>query len=463
MSGARLWRFGRVGIPVGTLIFLAVFSIQFAAERLYSDSGYYLARVINEGMFRIEHGRYVLALSQVVPLIGSKLGIPMGALILLHSLNNVVFLALCMWFTARVLKNDMAVIALAAVHLIGLTHGLFCPIFEMYYGVGLLILFHATLRTEQLRSPWRWSLLLIFFLGAVSSHFLTALLAIGMLVQERVWRDRRITFVLATMFIAQISLRLLTLSMYERKGLEFLRFLFDPAKLFELVQPARLGELAHYVLWHYADAVLIAIATITILVRSRLYRQLFVLVTGLLVLHILASLFLPDFLPDRYHEQIHFVHVAWVLLNLCFLLLPEPPFRTVILGLLTAALIFRMVRAEWIAPYYAARTAWIENRIAEAHARGMDKAIVPWPVQFGLPNHAIDLSWSTSVESLLLSAREGPEATVSLITAQDTLTPEVASQLDRFIFRRWEILDPNWLDPRYFTAPQGSYVPLPQK
>ncbi|MBK7945407.1 MAG: hypothetical protein IPJ85_08915 [Flavobacteriales bacterium] len=95
-SAAQHDRFTRLMerlLPLATLAYLIVFAWRFADERLYADSGYYLARVINEGGFRIEHGRWVLAFSQLLPLAGAKLGLGMKALILVHSLNNVVWLA----------------------------------------------------------------------------------------------------------------------------------------------------------------------------------------------------------------------------------------------------------------------------------------------------------------------------------------------------------------------------------
>jgi len=444
------------------LLFLILFAVQFAAERLYSDSGYYLARVINEGTFRIEHGRYVLALAQILPLLGSKLGIPMNGLILLHSLNNVAFLAICIWFAARVLKNDHAAIALAAVHLIGLTHGLFCPVFELYYGVDLLILFHAVLRTDRLGSPLRWTLLAVFFVGSVSSHFFAALLALGLLAQERIWRERRVAIVLALLFFAQLALRFVAISVYESSRLETLFFLGDAEKMMEVVRPSRLIEFARYLFQHYLDVTLLAIATAVFLGRMRKWLELGVFIAGLIMLHLLTTLYLPGFLHDRYREQINFVSTAWVVLVLCIHVLPHMPWRGRVMAMLLAACVFRMVSAELIASHYAARTTWIEERITRAREHDLHKAIVPAPVLFGTKNDVIDLSWSTSVESLLLSAREGPDATVSLITAQDTATAEVSGQLDRFIFRRWDILDPAWLAPRYFVMPEGRYTPLPE-
>ena len=58
-------------LPWLVLGYLALFAWRFADERLYADSGYYLARVVNEDAFRIEHGRWVLAFAQALPLIGA--------------------------------------------------------------------------------------------------------------------------------------------------------------------------------------------------------------------------------------------------------------------------------------------------------------------------------------------------------------------------------------------------------
>ena len=36
----------------------------------------------------------------------------------------------------------------------------------------------------------------------------------------------------------------------------------------------------------------------------------------------------------------------------------------------------------------------------------------------------------------------------------------LASKLDHFIFRRWDILDPSSLNTHYFQPPQGTYTRL---
>lgn len=442
------------------LLFLAVFAWRFADERLYSDSGYYLARVINEGSFRVEHGRWVLALSQVLPLIGVKLGLPVTALIKLHSLNNVVWLAGCL-VAAWKLGDRTAVIALAAVHLVGLTHGLFCPIFELYYGVDLLILFQAALANDHLHPKIRWSLLVTLFLVVLSSHMFAMLLMAGWLVLHRVWRDKRLTIALASLFIVNGILRAFTISDYEKDHLSFVHRFTDPEALWRIVSPQRTLELLEYTLRHYSDVLILALVSTMILILRRQRLTLLVFVGMLAVFHVLIATKIPDLVHDRYREQVNFVVTAWVVLVFCFHVLNGKDRRPLLVTLLVGSVLFRVAQAEWIAPYYEMRTGLTESRIVVARQHGMHKAIVFSPVYFGPEHDAIDLSWSTSVESLLLSAKAGPDSTISLITKQDAEVPEVAAALDRFIFRRWDVFDPEWLDERYFRLPAGTYERLP--
>ena len=149
-QSARWERSTALGLCAVVLGLLVLFAWRYADERLYADSGYYLFRVVNESSFHIEHGRWVLALAQALPLVGVKLGLPMGAVIHLHSLANVVFLMLSMIYALVLLKDRRTALLLAMAQVIGLAHGLFCPVFELYYGVALVLLFHATAANDRL-------------------------------------------------------------------------------------------------------------------------------------------------------------------------------------------------------------------------------------------------------------------------------------------------------------------------
>ena len=443
---------------LGVLVFLGWFAWRFAPERLYSDSGYYLFHVVNEGGFHIEHGRWVLALSQLLPWLGVKLGLPLSQLIVLHSLNNVIFLMLSLVFVIGVLKDLRSGLALSAIHLVGLTHGLFCPIFELYYGVALIVVFRAVLRKERLAAPWRWGLLSVLFLGILSSHFLGVLLVLGVLFIDRSWRDRRLFILLMVLFLAHLAWHSLTMSAYERERLGFIDPLGRPTQLLDLFSLERLLALGGYLLRKYPDLLAVVLFCVAALWRNKRRWELLVFHVVLLVLYVLIGLYHPDLGYDRYSEQLNFAFAAWVVLVLCHPELRPPRGPIPVLTLIVLATLFRMAEAVRVAPFYEARTAWHRDRIEQAHDLSLTKGIVRADLEFGTPHDHVDMSWSTSVESLLLSSCSGPERTVSLITDWDVQFEDVSTKLDSFIFRRWDVMDPAALDRVYFTPPEGRYV-----
>lgn len=439
---------------------LAMFAWRFADERLYADSGYYLARVINEGGFRIEHGRWILALAQALPLAGLKVGLGLGALILLHSLSNVACMAACLAIVWR-LRDWSAMMAITLLQVAGLADGLFCPVFELYYGAALLVLFLAIRRSNGLHERWRLPALMIIGALVASCHAIGFILITAMLMLDRAWNRRREAIALGSMLVAVAVARAFTLSSYEKDSASFILKARDPMAVAEAFAPARLTELVDYAVHHYPDVLLlVALASIGLAI-GRQWRTLAVLVLLIAVLQALIALKLPGWLHDRYREQVDFGVTAWVVLVLAFHGLRDC--RIALAGAVLALGIvgYRAGMAQALAPSYAQRTASIRSAIAAARAAGLSKAIMPAPRFFGPEDHLIELGWSVPVESLLLSAEDGPAGTVSVITTQDAAQPDVVAHIDGFVFRRWDILALHWLNPRYFTPPSGTYAALP--
>lgn len=446
-------------LPWLVLGYLALFAWRFADERLYADSGYYLARVVNEGAFRIEHGRWVLAVAQAIPLLGVKLGLPMKALIMLHSLSNVIWMGACMLIAQRVLRDREAALAIAALHLIGLTHGLLCPVFELYYGADLLVLFIAARRSAMVPEPWRLLAMILMVALIASCHAIGSLLLVAALVMERTCRNRREATILVSAFAIVIAVRMLTASDYEKDSASFILKARDPLAVAEAFSPTALSGLIAYALRHYADVLALAIAASATLIRRRRRAEVLLFISFIALMHALISLKLPGWFHDRYREQVNFGVVAWVVIMLFSEAKRSLHAHAGFSWLLAAALLYRMVGAERMAPHYSERTQLIEAGIEQARREGKSKGIIPGAF-FGPEHHAIELLWSVPVESLLLSSKGGPAGTVSLITTEDIDLGTLQGESHRFIFRRWDVMDRGWLDEHWFREPEGEYTRL---
>lgn len=446
---------------LGVPLYLLLFAIHFADERLYADSGYYLFHVVNEGGFHIEHGRWVLALSQALPWAGVKLGLPLGTVIQLHSLANVAFLVLAMAYSLIVLRDQRTAVIIAAAQVIGLAHGLFCPIFELYYGVGLVLLFHATATNDRLNG---WNQLLLcglLFLGALSSHPMAWPLLLGSILLLEPRQRRPLLITLLGLTIAFALVRGLTMSVYESAQLSFLQRLAFPSLVVRLFAPSTLLTHGQRVLQHYPDVLLLALFSVAALWSSDRRRVALIFLVGLLGFYVATGLYLPDPMHDRYREQVDFAFAAWTLLIILGSVWSLSRWRPALLIALLVYVGCRMVHVHSIAPYYQARTRWHLDLIAQAHAHGLRKAIIPSPtLAFGTADERVAPYWSTGLETLLLSAKDGAEQTVSVITADDADCASAAEDMDKLVLRCGDVVAPEALAPRYFHSNRDRYEPL---
>lgn len=463
MNATRTWRWIITGLSMAVVAHLVAFALRFADERLYADSGYYLFWTINGLGFHIEHGRWVLALAEWPALLGAVSDSPMPAVILAHSLANVIFLLLATCFALCVLKDERAALALAASQLIGLTHGLFCPVFELYYGTGLIILLHAVVVNADMNGRIKLLLALVLFILALSSHPMAWLLLLGMLslLDPRDRRPMLLPMLLAALLFAVV--RWCGMSVYESAQLGFAKRLISFAPL-RLLAPHQLWHEARRVVQNYPDVLALAATAAIILARARKWRSLIIHLFGILVLYILVGLYLPDAPHDRYREQVDFGFAAWTVLVLFSSCWDVLPWRPAILILMLLGFAYRIVEAERIAPYYTARTAWLERLVQQAKDARLRKAIIdPHGISFGTVDDRVALYWSPGMETLLLSARQGPEQAISVITTDDLACPGVPENLDKLVLRCWDVIEPERVNKRYFDLPASHYAPLVTK
>ncbi|MFN3876330.1 MAG: hypothetical protein ACK4L7_10515, partial [Flavobacteriales bacterium] len=300
----------RWALAVTIPFWLAAFAWRFADERLYADSGYYLMRALNDGAFRIEHGRWVLALPQAPPLLAAKLGLPLAWVIRIHSLGNALWLAAGMLAAWRALRAPDAAVALAALQVTGLAHGLFCPVFELYYGAGLLVLFIAAWRARHLGAKRRTALLLALFIAAISSHPMALALMAWALLMERAWRERALFVALCAAGAAWLTYHALTISAYEKDHLAALRRAGEPGVALGLLSPAFMGQWLAHAWRHYPDALLVCATALGLLAANRRWREAMLLLALLAVVQSAVAIKLPAFVHDRYREQMDFPMAA---------------------------------------------------------------------------------------------------------------------------------------------------------
>lgn len=410
--------------PWAVIAYLAWFAILFAQERLHGDAANFLLHIADTGTFFINHGRWIMPLSQWMAVLGTHLGIPMSGLIALFSLGNVATLLVAYSFVRWKLKDRMAGLALVATQMVGLSHALFCPVFEFYFGAMLLVVLLAVLRSTRLGRTWRAVLLAVLLFFVLSSHFLAMVVACMVLVLVRVWREPRLTGLFALVIVVHLVIRMTVLSGYDPRAIDMLILRYQTIGWTWLFAPGRLAAMATHGILAYPDTMILAAVTAAVLVVRKDGLGLTIFLAGLLLLYVLLGLYFPDGTHMIYREIVDYPISVWVLLVLWRRVMVHDRHIRPLLMVLFLAFGFRTVQPLRIAEAYTQRVAWMTERIAGAHDQGIRRGMVPNVPVFQPADGGQALPGLDPMQAMLISACEGPDAVMVLVpaTSHDTIS-----------------------------------------
>lgn len=432
---------------------LFVLAILFFRERLFVDSSYYIARVINSKGFWVEHNRYILAFSQWLPLVGIYLGLNLKKILILYSVGHVLFFYI-IFLLARYKFNDPnAGIFLIALQLIGICYGWFTPMFELYYGCALLVLVNSMLNTYLYEKSLLLAICLVSFLALMSHPFVIFLFCFMLLYsfRKKILADRNTWMCIAITLIIAIAIKFLHSSDYEKD---------KTATMLETFHANSFGF--HYLLSlflflckYYWDVLLLIIISCWQLYQRKKTREIFTFLLFFLPILFLINLVNYGFDHSRYQEQAYF---PIVFLSLYIFVSATPSFSGWSV-LLPSLIVVRLIILLAVSGKFTARVEKMNELIYLATQQGGSKFYVPDEL---LPKGEMDpTNWSYPIEMLLLSSAQYP-VSASICTHEDYEWNGNNDKLDEnnFLFRRWEILPDTAVNRACFHIQKGLYKPL---
>lgn len=393
----------------------AIAAVYFYQERLYSDSAFYLGKVIHYEQFWVELSRYVLVFSQVVPLLLIKLGCSMKTVLIGYSLGHVLFFY-GMYWVGRYRWGSLGLgWFLIGTQLIGITQGFATPMFELYYVAAFLGWWAVLLYKKDHRFKYLAALAILAGWVALN-YMLTMWLLGGMLVVHRMregwsasWRPYWATLI--GMVLAFMLKQALTHHSYEEAKMEqFIWHLTNKDYPWESYWKPLWGIYTQ----HYRLLLGLIVGTFLGYVLQRRYVTAMGYLMGLLVTQYIVALTYPHIAHSRYQEQCYFIAVLAVLLPLCLDLLPT---LTTTTQRNWSLLFFGMtvIGVGHIAQemdFFTQRVAYLQRLIKAGRAQNTHKLIIE---EGRMPFYMHSPSFTFSVESMLFSALEPDQRTVHLI------------------------------------------------
>ena len=447
----------------------AIAAVYFYQERLYSDSAFYLGKVIHYEQFWVELSRYVLVFSQWLPLLCVKLGASMKVVLLAYSLGHVLFFYAMYWVGRYCWGSPMMGWFLVGSQTIGLTQGFATPMFELYYtaaflGWWMVLLYQKETTTKALIG------LGVLAAWVTLNYMLCMWLLGGMLVLHRLrvgWTTNwpPVWATVLGMGGAFVLKQALTHHSYEEAKMDyFVNNLLTRSYTWTDYWRPLLD-----IYWqHYTMLSGLAVFTVLAYGYQRRYGTAAGYVLWILVTQYIVALTYPHIAHSRYQEQCYFIAVMAILLPLLLDVVPQWQRRTQT-GF--GALLFGMVviglgHIEQEMDFFTQRVAYLHRLIAAGRDQGAHKLIIE---ERHLPPFMHGPSFTFSVESMLLSALTPGAATVHLIrdtewadgrnaqTLQDSTL--YLSTFRSFYDRPDSLYHHQSASKRYFNFPPAPYRP----
>lgn len=423
-------------------------------ERTFLDAAYYLFHLIQEKRFIVEHQRYVLAISQVLPLVAVWLKLPLKWVMMVFSLNQAVFSGLIAWWIDRMYQRKAgAVLPVFIVAFAQVYYLYYCPLYEIWYGAFLLLLLWAMmdsgwLNAKSARIYWVFPISFLIFTAHPSLLYAFPMIVFYAYQQwpKHVCKQWMISISMA--LVAWLLLKIFFISAYERA---IIARDISPALRWQHMQnPVFLADLWKLFREHYVFTdVLFVIAIGGMVIRKAWFEIVFFMawVVGYLVFTAYANdattgMFIP------FNERVFTVMVSMVA---CVAWKNIPPsVENVMFGLVCLGTIISFIPTIQHRTFYAHRIevidAWIQDQGKPAGSR-------IYTDFKKLPQADVFDEWSIQMEILLHSSLQGK---TYYVTQMDWMQqPENASHTQNgYIHLRFnEWIPVKKLNTDYFVVP----------
>lgn len=180
--------FRRAGYAAWLL--LTVYAVIFYQERAtFMDGGFQLFELINSEDFGIYHYRLSNPVTQIFAWLAVKAGLPLKAVMLLYSLNFVVFFAFIYHLLVRWCKNDYLALTQVGFFTLLTSESFYFLTPEFYQGMSLLLLlFGLLLRYDLRKHKLLLPGLLLLLVPIIFDHLLLS--AFFLFLWSFFWLDR---------------------------------------------------------------------------------------------------------------------------------------------------------------------------------------------------------------------------------------------------------------------------------
>jgi hypothetical protein len=456
----------------GQLFFLCLtlLSIYFWKERQAFDAAHYLFEIIDRKFFYVAHQRPIGIVSQILPLIGVWLHLPLKAIAILYSLGDIIWYYLLFLLMAYKLETRRGIICLLLILSLTIRYSFFCPVTELLQGLALLPVWLSLLgRSFRFRFPILISLMaIIIFSHPLLFYPLAFTFAWWSLMRKEGAKSinsekSRLPKILWPSLVILMALKFFLLDSYDHDK-TFYPVVYNDYGFLKSLSFETVFDLMKVIAANYTITTLLFLVTVAIYAMQRRIKSSILLIAFVLGYVIIIAATHRFGGISNYSERmllpIPFM-IAMAAAGIISLSRVFVPKLMSFVGL-SLVLLLHLDVLRITAKPYTLRVEQMESLTNMSRKIGIQKAIVDETL---LDQNSFAMSgWSYPIETLWISALKGSDSCVSVILLHEHVE-RIAQQKHAVRANEWvkwtEVILPlSELNETYFKLPSESYLSL---
>ncbi|OFX42222.1 MAG: hypothetical protein A2046_03920 [Bacteroidetes bacterium GWA2_30_7] len=467
---------------------LLLFSIFYYKERIFADTSYYLFKVIDHKHFWIEHNRFILVFSQLFPLISIFAGLPIKYILLFYSIGHALFQYIIFLICRNLYKQTWTGILLILLQTVGILIAYFGPMYELFYGAGLLILFTVILYDGKFNFI---NLLLMIFLALLifTSHQYTYFLMIFVLLFhfetykpirviksktltdiaeykqitilkffkiQYLWKYLKVYLLMFITLICVMIFKKYTASEYEiGKTQAFINNLKYANYDFNYIK-----SLINFLFELYKELLVIIFITLGYYIIKKQFLSSVIYIFFLIFIISMLNISNYGFEHTRYQECVYFPLIFISCYPFSRIIFGEnnPFFRNAFFSIAVFIIVLRLFFISYEGKKFSNRVNVMQNIIQQCQTLKGNKFVISIEKIDAVEN--VGTNWSYPIESMLISSINPSQKAVTICTDEDINYEQNFNKLtpQNYMFRKWDIYNISTLNNKYFKFAQTNYT-----
>ena len=425
---------------------MLVMAVIFYNERIICvDSAAYLFTILREGDFTIQHSRFIAVLTEIFPLVASKMSLPLRDVMIIYSVGFVIYQLTIYLICGFVLKDYRMGVVLLLFHILFATYSFYWGVSELLQGVPVMLLLFTCINAANHKRAITILLLFLFIPVIVFSHplllFPFGFALIFFLLDKQL--SRREVIIVAGVFIATFIVKACFFregyDTHSMSGLKHFLTLF-PDYIFIYSNKVFLQHIVTKYYW----IPICSTAILWVYFSRKQWHKILLFAVAMAGYLLLVNVSYPDSrTPSFYIENLYMPMGIFIGLPFVFDVLPVLEKRKLALLVAVLIIVAGLIRINAAHTGFKMRIDWERDFLNANKGRKIMMSSKYAPMD------TLQMAWATPYEFWLLSTKDH-DTTASIIINDAIEEVAWAKGEKKSFVTMWGICSYSSLNTRYF-------------